>query len=119
MLMRRTNWLLLVGAGLLSAWVVCWTGVFVYSLGASAGRYQGLGEVMKSLFAGADLVVVTFLMYVPLWLGIIFVWMGALWQEEPPRPKHRSIHCKYCGARISTDSKFCGQCGRELEKELF
>ena len=27
-------------------------------------------------------------------------------------------YCKYCGARISADSKFCGQCGRQLEKRI-
>jgi len=108
--MKRTNWLLLVGASVLSAWIVCWTGVFIYSLGVSAGRYQGLAEVVKTLFAGTDLVILTFLMYVPLWLGIIFVWMGALWHEEPSTPRR----CKYCAAELGPDSVFCDQCGKKV-----
>jgi len=67
---RRTNWLLLVGAIILSAWIVCWTGLFIYSLGAGHGQ------------VGTDLPLYILLMYAPLWLGILFVWMGALWPEE-------------------------------------
>jgi len=109
--MRRTNWLLYLGASVLSAWIVCWTGVFIYSLGVSAGRYQALAEVVKSLFAGTDLVIFTFLMYVPLWVSIIFVWMGALWHEEPSRQKQ---YCKYCAAELAADVVFCDQCGKKV-----
>jgi len=110
--MRGTNWLLYVGASVLSAWIVCWTGVFVYSLGLSAGHgYQALPEVVKSIFAGTDLVIFTFLMYVPLWVSIIFVWMGALWHEEPSAPKQ---YCKYCAAELGVDALSCEQCGKKV-----